>query len=201
MSIAVSLLIGVAGSVAQLWLLGQLGVTIETQAPLVAASVAMPSIAALLAAALRPRPAAGAPAPHDAPGVPPPAADPPEHTALRVLAFLQEEGRLIDFLTEDVAPYTDEQIGAATRGIHASAAKALRDTVTLERILPGREDDEVTLEAGFDAGAIRLVGNVAGAPPFRGVLRHAGWRASRIVVPSRAGVSPNVLAPAEVEIP
>jgi hypothetical protein len=107
---------------------------------------------------------------------------------------------LIDFLSEDVSPYTDEQIGAATRGIHASCAKALRDVVTLERILPGAEDEETRVETGFDPGAIRVTGNVGGAPPYQGVLRHGGWRAVRIVVPARAGVDPAVIAPAEVEI-
>jgi hypothetical protein len=131
------------------------------------------------------------------PAVPP---EPAAHTALRLLAFLQEQGRLVDFLTEDVASYSDEQIGAATRGIHASCAKALGEVMTLERVLPGNEDDAVTLEAGFDAGAIRLVGNVPGAPPFRGTLRHAGWRATHVAVPTRAGIDPFVLAPAEVEI-
>jgi hypothetical protein len=199
MSIVASLLVGAAAAGLQLWLLQRLGIAADA-APAYWASVALPLVAAALAAAMRPRATAGPVAATTAPSEPAPPPEPPEHAALRVLAFLQEEGRLIDFLTEDVAPYSDEQIGVAMRGIHASCAKALRDVVTLERILPGNEDDAVTLEAGFDAGAIRLIGNVGDAPPFRGTLRHGGWRAARIVVPSRAGVDPAVLAPAEVEI-
>jgi len=125
----------------------------------------------------------------------------PEHaSALRLLALLQEEGRLIDFLTEDVGPYSDEQVGAATRSIHESCAKALRDAVALEPILTGEEDTDVTVEAGFDPAAVRLTGNVSGEPPFNGVLRHTGWRVTAVNLPARAGVDPHVVAAAEVEI-
>jgi hypothetical protein len=195
----VSLLIGAVAAAAQYWVLHQLGVGPMAPPEFLVGSLAIPALAALLAAALRPKVPAAAPVTAEpaAPLTPP---EPPENAALRLLAFLQEEGRLIDFLQEDVSPYTDEQIGAATRGIHASCAKALRDTLTLERIVAGSEDAAVTIESGFDQGAIRLTGNVGGTPPFHGVLRHGGWRASRIVVPARAGVDPAVIAPAEVEI-
>jgi hypothetical protein len=125
---------------------------------------------------------------------------PPEHTALRLLASLQEEGRLVDFLTEEIAGYSDEQIGAATRGIHDACAKVLRACVTLEPVLPGREDDTVTVPAGFDPASIRLTGQVHGVPPFTGTLRHAGWRVTGITIPARAGLDPKIVAPAEVEI-
>ena len=134
------------------------------------------------------------------PAPPPPPSDPPETAALRLLATLQEDGRLIDFLSEEVAPYSDEQIGAAVRGIHESLGKALRACVGFEPVMTGTEGDEVTVVAGFDPGAIRLVGNVSGQPPFRGVLRHAGWRVTTIAVPERRGQDDRVLAPAEVEI-
>jgi hypothetical protein len=197
MAILVALVVGGAAAAGQWVLLQQLaGVDPELRSM----SVALPLLAAVVTAALRPRATSSEPvaaAPRAEPGPPP---EPAEHAALRLLAFLQEEGRLIDFLSEDVSPYTDEQIGSATRAIHANCAKALRDVVTLERILPGAEDEETTVETGFDAGAVRLTGNVHGEPPFRGTLRHAGWRAARIVVPARAGVDPAVVAPAEVEI-
>src|SRR4051812_9875585 len=39
--------------------------------------------------------------------------------AAQMLALLQRDGRLIDFLMEDVAPYADAQVGAAVRSVHA----------------------------------------------------------------------------------
>ena len=99
-----------------------------------------------------------------------------------------------------IAGYSDEQIGAATRGIHATCGKALRACVRLEPVLPGHEDDTVTVPAGFDPASIRLTGNVRGEPPFTGTLRHAGWRAAGVTIPARAGLDPKIIAPAEVEI-
>lgn len=146
-------------------------------------------------------PAALPPPPAEEPAAPPPPPqDPPETAALRLLAALQEDGRLIDFLSEEVAPYSDEQIGTATRAIHESLGKALRDCIALEPVMKGTEGDDVTVPAGFDPAAIRLVGNVAGQPPFKGVLRHAGWRVTGVTLPERRGQDDRVLAPAEVEI-
>jgi hypothetical protein len=161
-----------------------------------------PVVACFLVALLAPK-LVGAPAPVDQPLEPDPAPPPPEpieNAALRLLATLQEEGRLIDFLSEDIGPYSDDQVGAATRGIHESCAKALRACVTLEPVLTGKEDEVVTVPAGFDPKQIRLTGNVHGEPPFKGTLRHAGWRATDVKLPARAGLEPRVIAPAEVEI-
>lgn len=127
-------------------------------------------------------------------------APPSDDAALRLLATLQEDGRLIDFLTESIQGYSDEQIGAATRGIHDACAKALRACVTLEPVLPGGEDERVTVPKGFDPGAIRLTGNLRGEPPFTGTLRHAGWRVTKVTIPERAGLEPRIVAPAEVEL-
>ena len=41
----------------------------------------------------------------------------PTAEPLRLLALLQREGRLVDFLLEDIQGATDEQIGAGVRGL------------------------------------------------------------------------------------
>jgi Domain of unknown function (DUF2760) len=167
--------------------------------PCVACLLGAPFALAYLLALLLPRggTAAAAPAAVEAPEPPP---DTSHEGALRLLAVLQEGGRLVDFFEEDLSPYPDDQIGAAIRGIHEGCRKALHERVTLEPILAGAEGETVTVEAGFDPAAVRLSGNVAGEPPFRGVLRHAGWRATQASVPARKGQDPHVIAPAEVEI-
>jgi hypothetical protein len=64
------------------------------------------------------------------------------------------------------------------------------------------EGEEVTIPAGFDPGAVKLTGNVTGQPPFKGILRHGGWKAGRFNLPELSGtVSPDIISPAEVEIP
>jgi len=161
--------------------------------------VGAPLVLALLVVTILPREAPSAPIERAV--VPLPVQREPDETAaLRLLGMLQREGRFVDFVQEDLAPYPDEQIGAAARGIHEGCRKALGEHVVLEPVLRGSEGETVMVEPGFDPVAIRLTGNVSGAPPFRGVLRHTGWRAVRADLPARHGQDPHVIAPAEVEI-
>jgi Domain of unknown function (DUF2760) len=121
--------------------------------------------------------------------------------AVQMLALLQRDGRLIDFLAENISAYPDEQLGAAVRTIHETCRQVLDHYVKLEPILNSEEDQLVTLQAGFDSAAVKLIGNVAGEPPVRGLLRHKGWRVKEVKLPPLPqGVSRMVVAPAEVEL-
>ncbi len=122
---------------------------------------------------------------------------------LRVLAVLQRDGRLIDFLQEDIDAYTDPQIGAAVRDIHRGCRKSLHDYLTIEPIIDAAEEQRVTVPSDFDPATIRLVGNVNGAPPFHGVLKHHGWRVKSVQLPvlPAARDDSSILSPAEVELP
>jgi hypothetical protein len=126
--------------------------------------------------------------------------EPRSEPALHLLALLQREGRLIDFCEEELATFSDAQIGAAARTVHDGCRKALRGAVTLAPVRAEPEGSSVTLPPGFDPQAVRLTGNVVGSPPFSGVLRHHGWKATDVRMPSASG-DPTVLAPAEVELP
>jgi len=126
------------------------------------------------------------------------------YPAVQILSALQREGRLMDFLQEDLGPYEDAQIGAAVRSVHEGCKKALSEHLELVPVFQQEEGAEVTVKKGFDARAVRLTGNVAGDPPFRGVLRHRGWQVARLDLPvpvaDLLGEKTWVLAPAEVEI-
>jgi hypothetical protein len=130
-----------------------------------------------------------------------PAAAAAGEEALTLLALLQQEGRFVDFVEEDLASYADAQIGAAVRSIHEGCRSVLRERLEISPVLEGEEGSTVTVEAGFDPAAIRLTGNVRGQPPYQGVLRHAGWRATVPRLPERAAAGDaSILAPAEVEV-
>lgn len=121
--------------------------------------------------------------------------------AVQMLALLQRDGRLIDFLSENVSAYPDAQLGAAVRTIHDACRHVLEQYVNLEPVLDSEEDRPVTVEAGFDPAAIKLIGNVAGEPPVRGLLRHKGWRVKEMKMPPLPqGAGRLVIAPAEVEL-
>ncbi|MDB5928945.1 MAG: hypothetical protein JWR60_652 [Polaromonas sp.] len=143
-------------------------------------------------------PAPAAPAPVVAPA---PLRIATPDAALQLLALLQREARLIDFTQESLAGYSDADIGGAARLVHEGCAKVLREHFTLSPIRPEAEGSRITLNAGFDAHAIRLTGNVVGQPPFDGALSHRGWRATEIRLPKLAPAhDATVLAQAEVEL-
>ena len=129
-----------------------------------------------------------------------PASEAPDR-AVQMLALLQRDGRLIDFLAENISAYPDAQLGAAVRTIHEACRQVLDHYVKLEPILNSEEDQPVTVQRGFDPAAIKLIGNVAGEPPIRGVLRHKGWRVKELNLPPLPqGAGRMVVAPAEVEL-
>lgn len=121
--------------------------------------------------------------------------------ALQLLALLQREGRLVDFLQQDIATFPDAEIGAAVRVVHEGCRKALRDHVEIAPIRAEDEGAKITLEAGFSAAEVKLTGDVKGKPPYRGTLQHRGWKAKQITLPKlTAEHDSSILAPAEVEL-
>ena len=121
--------------------------------------------------------------------------------ALAMLGLLQREGRLVDFLRESLDTYTDADIGAAARDVHRGCKKVLDQYLSIEAVMPGAEEDKVSVPKGFDPAEVRLIGEAKGDPPFSGTLRHHGWRVVDAKLPALAdGVDRHVIAPAEVEI-
>ncbi len=121
--------------------------------------------------------------------------------ALQLLSVLQREGRLVDFIEEDLTGYSDAAVGAAARTVHDGCKRAILELFRLEPVLRQPEGAMVEVAAGFDPGAVRLTGNVVGSPPFRGNLRHHGWRAQDVLLPPPPdGMDPAIVAPAEVEL-
>jgi hypothetical protein len=132
----------------------------------------------------------------------PPKPPKPSGAALRMLAILQAEARLVDFLLEDIQGASDQQIGQAVREVHKKSQAALKQHAVIETVLSGNEGDTTTVPKGFDPSAIRVVGNVTGEPPFTGQIQHPGWRVKALKVsPLPEGADDFVLQPAEVQIP
>lgn len=121
--------------------------------------------------------------------------------ALQVLSVLQREGRLVDFVQQDILTFSDADVGAAARVVHDGCRRALRRIVQLVPVHDAAEGHSVTVPAGYDATSLELTGNVSGQPPFRGTLRHRGWRAQELTLPEIVGdTNCSVIAPAEVEL-
>ncbi|MBZ5633109.1 MAG: DUF2760 domain-containing protein [Acidobacteriia bacterium] len=122
----------------------------------------------------------------------------PSAGAVQILGILQRDARLVDFLMEDVAAYSDEQVGAAVRDVHAQSRLALDRYMRLQPVIDGVEGTFTKTE-GVDKAALKFIGKVppSGTAPG-GLLRHKGWKAEKVDLPL---TGPNdVLAPAEIEI-
>lgn len=120
------------------------------------------------------------------------------------LSLLQEKGRFVDFLMDDVSAYGDAQVGAAARVVHQGCRSVMRECFDITQVSAGKEGEKISLEKNFSPSEYRVVGRVAGDPPFHGTLLHRGWRTSKVELPrlikeaSKEGSG--VIAPAEVEI-
>lgn len=120
---------------------------------------------------------------------------------LHLLGSMQKEGRLMDFFSENLAQYDDAQIGAAMRDIHENCNRVLGKYIAPQAVLNQEEGEHITVSADFDPNAIKLIGNVTGRPPFKGIVRHRGWRARKSDLPILSGgIDPALIAPAEVEV-
>jgi hypothetical protein len=118
-----------------------------------------------------------------------------------LLRRLQRDGRLMDFLAEDLEAYPDAQIGSAVRSVHAGCRQVVEKLLAPRPVLTQSEQDRVILGADYDPTEVTLTGRVADRPPFEGTVRHTGWRATRIQIPLLAEeTDPAILAPAEVEV-
>lgn len=148
--------------------------------------------------------AAPLPAPAPAPALPPPERTPEaQHaSALFLLGLLQREGRLLDFLQEDIASFSDGDVGAAARVVHEGCKKVLGRYLPVAPVVAEAEGATVQVPKGFDANRFRLTGNVTGDGPWSGALKHHGWVVTKVELPALpTSVDLEVLAPAEVELP
>ena len=140
------------------------------------------------------------------PATPAPPPPPPEpkrpagEDALVLLATLQREARLVDFLKEDLSGYDDAQVGAAVRDVHRDAGKVLDRLFSPKPAVDAEEGTRLD-PATQPAGRVTTTGAATAGP---GVLVHAGWAATTVNLPARTGPADDdaarLIAPAEVEV-
>jgi hypothetical protein len=146
--------------------------------------------------------------PAAAEAVKPPAAAPVQQNqgqaeVVTLLGVFQEKGRLIDFLMEDITPYSDAEVGSVARAVHQGCKAALHDHFQIEPVSTVGEGSTLTVPTGAAADEFRLLGNLAGEAPFAGKLVHKGWRTTAVKLPRQINGGDGripVIAPAQVEI-
>lgn len=173
--------------------------------PLLSQAALALSVLVLIGVFLQARQEAPPPAPAAEPVRPAP--QPPRASRdaeiVHFLAMLQEKGRLVDFLMDDINAYGDAQVGAAARVVHAGCKGVLQDHFAISPVRTEPEGSTVQVPAGYSGDEYRLVGKIAGSAPFFGVLVHRGWKTDRVKLPQlmRGAADPlPAIAPAEVEV-
>lgn len=137
-------------------------------------------------------------APNESPASP--SAESASDAALQLLGLLQREGRLIDFLQQDVSAFPDADVGAAARVVHDGCRRALGAHARVVSVRHESEGSSVSVQDA-ELSQLKLTGNVTGSAPYRGVLRHRGWRIESLKLPTRVGSQDlSIVAPAEVEL-
>jgi hypothetical protein len=134
---------------------------------------------------------------------PAPATDQAKAEVVAFFALLQEKGRLVDFLMEELTSYDDAQVGAAARVVHQGCRQVLQEHFKIAAVSEAEEGSQVTVPAGYLGDEYRIVGKLSGEPPFAGKLIHKGWKTESVKLPRIVQTDDKrlpVIAPAEVEV-
>jgi uncharacterized protein DUF2760 len=170
------------------------------------AALALLLAIAVLAFSLFERRETAQPPPPPVAAKPPPRPPPERRAEAEVVAFiglLQEKGRLVDFLMDDVSLYDDSRVGAAARVVHFGCRDVLQEHFKVTPISDAEEGSQVMIPENYSVDEYRLMGKITGNPPFRGVLLHKGWKTESVKLPRIIKTGEKRLpsiAPALVEI-
>ena len=122
--------------------------------------------------------------------------------AIGLLSALQENGRLVDFLMDDITAYPDAQVGVAARIVHQGCRAVLDQCFAIIPACESAEGATISVPVSYRGDEYRLSGTLSGKPPFTGTVVHRGWKSPAVklprMVPPDRGI-PNI-APTEVEV-
>ena len=117
-----------------------------------------------------------------------------------LLSLFQKQGRLVDFLQQDIASFSNAEVGEAARVVHGGCARILGDYFTMEAI---RTEEEGGWSALMRTTIYQksLTGNLRGSAPYRGELLHHGWKISDQHPPEQLDPKARfIVQPAEIEV-
>jgi Domain of unknown function (DUF2760) len=132
-----------------------------------------------------------------------PLANQADSEVVNFLAILQDRGRFVDFLMDDITAYSDAQVGAAGRVLHEGCKAVLLEHFGIRPMREEGEGSKIMIPTGYAPDDYRLVGKITGEAPFTGTLVHHGWRVEWVKLPRLLRASADrlpAIAPAEVEL-
>ena len=123
-----------------------------------------------------------------------------QDNSAQILGLFQRDGRLIDFLQEDISQFSDEQVGAAVRDVHKGCAQVLKEYFEIEPVIEKKENSKISVEPDFDKNTIKIIGNVPTKEGKKGILRHHGWKLAESKLPPSTTEKNNIIQKAQIEI-
>ncbi len=126
--------------------------------------------------------------------------------AVQILRLLQRESGLVDFLTEDLAAYSDSQLAQGVRGMQPAAKDVLLRTLRLEPVISKPEGEPQDLPTHpmqrLADGSLQLEGRPDDFETIHGgLLRHRGWRATEVhLLTPPISQDPTIIHPAVYEV-
>ena len=132
----------------------------------------------------------------------PAARAPVRSDAITLLSALQREARLVDLIQEDLANYSDAQVGAAARPCLQSCASTLSRMFGLTCVSDAGEGAMVDIaDEGKNGGSPARYQWIGEGNSTSGKLVHQGWQATQVDLPKWTGADDdaNVIAPAQLQ--
>lgn len=125
--------------------------------------------------------------------------------AVTALSLLQERGRFLDFFMEDIAGYSDADVGAAARLVHQGSSKVLTEFFHIIPLHKESEGSHLTLQKQDPLQAFRLLGKGFESFPVNVKIVHRGWGTENLNLPKRTTAPVQldgkfVISPVEVEL-
>jgi hypothetical protein len=125
-------------------------------------------------------------------------------TILNFICLLQEKGRLLDFLKDDIGVHSDEDVGKVARIVHQGLKEVIESTFSIEPIHAGNEGELVQFSDSVNFTTHKFLGNGTKKPPFSGTVVHKGWQAKNVLVPKTNNQKlingELVIQPVEIEV-
>lgn len=102
---------------------------------------------------------------------------------LYLISMLQEKGRLLDFVMDDISTYRDEDVGRVSRIVHQGVKEVFTKIMDIKSIHAGVEGEKITLNGAADFSSYKLIGTGTKTPPLTGVVVHKGWKLEKFNLP------------------
>ena len=124
---------------------------------------------------------------------------------IQLLNLLQQKGRFLDFLMEDILEHSDEDLGSAARFVHQGCSQIMKEYFKIMPLSEQKEGEQMVLEKDHDPYKFLLLEGTINQEQQEVKIIHRGWVTTNINLPkaSKSNTSSHntgIISPIELEI-